>query len=134
MSDDLHVPNADLVVWHNGKEHMMLNKSLLDQQNCWENLEWIKELHGLRLVLEGQLAEEATPEGLGEWTDIQLLLQEAWGFPVDDKFHRFWDMKGCLCPKMDNNDAYPAGHYVISSDCPVHNIRRPDETTTERSE
>ena len=120
MTDDLHVPHADLVVWHDGKEHMMLNKGLLDQQNCWENLKTIKLLHGLRLMLEDYMAVEATPEGLGEWTDIQFLLQEAWKFPANAKYHRFWDMKGCTCPKLDNTNAWPTGHYVKKQECPIH--------------
>ena len=137
--DPLHVPSADLVVWHNGKEHMMLNKALLDQQNCWENLDWLKELHESRLVLEDEIADTVEQRAAGgndertvallklsmelyleEWTSIQFLLQEAWGFPEDVRFHRFWDMKGCKCPKMDNNDSYPSGFYITGGDCRVH--------------
>jgi len=126
--DPLHIPSAQLVVMHNGKEALVLNKALMDQQNCWGNLEHIKWLHAVRLRLEDKIVEIAVTDLpteefnilLGQWEALQFELQKAWGFPRNAKFHRFWDMKGCTCPKMDNNDRYPSGIYITAGDCPIH--------------
>lgn len=137
MSKDLHVPSAKLVVMYKGKEVMMLNKALLDQQNCWDNLNELKDLHSQRLALEDRLAEgKGDAKLLSRWTLIQFALQKAWGFPEDAKFHRFWDMKGCECPKLDNSDRYPHGFYSMNMGCPIHGTsykEEEDETTPERS-
>jgi hypothetical protein len=52
--------------------------------------------------------------------DIEFELQRSWKFPLDAKFHRFWEIPGCDCHKMDNEDAYPTGHYSISGGCKIH--------------
>ena len=53
-------------------------------------------------------------------TNLEFSLQKAWGFSQDIKYHKFWDRPRCTCPKMDNDDAYPYGYYVISESCPLH--------------
>lgn len=121
--DPLHIPSAKLVVYHpfTGEEVLILNKALLDQQNCWTNLENIKRLHEDRLRLEYLVEESSTPYIYNEdWTQTQFDLQDAWGFPRDEKYHRFWDRPLCKCPKMDNDDRWPTGNYIISDDCPLN--------------
>jgi hypothetical protein len=54
------------------------------------------------------------------WEQNEYRLQELWGFPKDPNYHRFWEMAGCTCPKMDNEDAYPTGYYTRSGNCPLH--------------
>lgn len=54
--------------------------------------------------------------------DIEFTLQGLWRFPRDVNYHTHWlDIKGCTCPKMDNNDPmyYGAGKIIVS-DCPWH--------------
>jgi hypothetical protein len=53
-------------------------------------------------------------------TQIEYTLQLLWHFKRDKKFHRFWEMPGCKCPKMDNAEAWPTGYYTISGNCPIH--------------
>jgi len=126
--DPLHVPSAKLVVWHKGKEKSLIDKALLDKQNCWQNLELIKELCSNRLHIEDQMAEidsfldlpDAIKNLNDQWTEIQFKLQEAWGFERNSKMHRFWDIPACECPKLDNDDAYPSGYYVIDENCKLH--------------
>ena len=52
--------------------------------------------------------------------EIEFLLQEAWGFDRDEKYHKFWEFPNCQCPDMDNRDRYPSEYYVISGECPIH--------------
>lgn len=122
--DPLHIPSAQLVVWHKGKETILLNKRLLDQQNCWTNLDKIKALHSERLHLCDDMIKVKSKILLKamdrRYTELEFKLQKLWGFPLDSKFHRFWDRPKCQCPKMDNDDAYPSGYYVIAGNCPLH--------------
>lgn len=53
-------------------------------------------------------------------TETEFKLQKAWKFEQDQKFHKFWDVPHCTCPKMDNIDNYPKGPYVYNADCLVH--------------
>jgi hypothetical protein len=122
--DPLHIPSAERVVWHKGVEALILNKELLDQQNCWTNLDKIKELHSERLHLCDMMMESDDIDFLtlcdAYYTLIEFELQEAWGFPLDKKFHMFWRRVKCECAKLDNQDAYPFGYYSISGGCPLH--------------
>lgn len=52
--------------------------------------------------------------------DLELELQELWGFRKDINHYKFWNVDGCSCPKIDNNRAHPFGPYVFSLNCPLH--------------
>lgn len=120
--------DKELIVSYKGKPKFRLNKSLFDQQNCWENLEEIKWLHIERLDIEETMTEAldgkfdlALIKHLDkEWTENQFALQEAWKFEKNAKFHRFWDIPACKCAKLDNLDSYPSGYYSYSGGCQIH--------------
>lgn len=121
--DPLHVPYEQLVVKYNGKEVLMLNKALLDQQNCWDNLEAIKDAHVIKLCIYEIIQDEKDTEALKtlaqDLTEIEFYLQELWGFSKDSRYHRFWLYPKCECPKMDNEDDYPHLQYY-NAGCPLH--------------
>ena len=113
----------DYTVVYNGKPALLLNEHLVKAQGLTKKeVDYIKELHVRRMDIEDSFEnDEITPEEyVKSWTLNQFDLQLAWGFGLNANYHRFWDMKGCSCPKMDNNDGYPYGHYVTDSGCPVH--------------
>lgn len=56
-------------------------------------------------------------------TQIEYELQALWGFKKDKKYHKFWNLPGCQCPKMDNDDIWPSGYYITSGSCPIHGKR-----------
>jgi hypothetical protein len=121
--DPLHVPYSQLVVVYKDKEVLMLNKSLLDQQNCWENLEEIKAAHVKKQELYDKLRETDdvnTLRALDQQLNyLENTLQRLWKFEVDGNYHRIWERPKCKCPELDNRDRYPHGH-IISSACPLH--------------
>lgn len=126
--DPLHIGWDQLTVKDlEGKERFILNKRLMDSQNCWENLEAIKDAHTFKLLLYSMIEEIDDSRLLKELAqDITLVefeLQRLWKFDENDKFHRFWDTPKCQCPKMDNDDAYPTGYYVTNLSCPLHGIQ-----------
>jgi len=122
--DNLHIPYEKLVVNYEGHEVVMINKALLVQQNCWENLEAIKEMHFYRIALGDVMCDTRDSNSLkyydSLYTGIEFTLQYLWGFPHDKNYHRFWDRPRCKCPGMDNSDRYPTGYYVINHSCPLH--------------
>lgn len=123
--DPLHVGWDQLTVKDlEGKERFILNKRLLDAQLCWGNLEAIKAAHTLKLLFYTMIEEETNPAMLKELsqdiTECEFELQKLWHFTEDAKFHRFWETPKCVCPRMDNEDAYPTGYYVTNLSCPLH--------------
>lgn len=56
------------------------------------------------------------------WQDNEHRLQNLWGFTADWKYHKFWTVPGCTCPKLDNQDNYPTGPYFYNDGCPYHKI------------
>lgn len=122
--DPLHIPNTMLVVTYGGEEKYVMNKRLLDQQNCWTNLEAIKEVHWFKQMLYDMIRKERNSKKLKELakdiTECEFELQRLWKFTEDDKFHMFWETPKCQCPVLDNRDRYPTGYYVINLSCPLH--------------
>lgn len=115
-------------VYLNGVPKHFINPYLLNQQKCWNNLEKIKKLHLERLIIYNGLSQlegphKATPPyvktALKSLTQIEYELQDLWKFKRDKKYHRFWEIPGCECPKLDNEDCYPHRR-VINEGCPYH--------------
>lgn len=101
-----------------------INKKLLISQKVTaEQLENIRQLHTARLFLEESM-KTAPIYRLSElneiWIKIQSDLQLNWNFNQDVNFVRFWDVPRCSFPKMDNEERYPYGRYIINTGCPVH--------------
>jgi len=122
--DPLHVGFDQLTVKFDGVPLFILNKRLLDMQNCWENLEDIKEVHELKFLFQEMMKLEKDLEMLrslaADITECEFELQRLWKFSLDANYHRFWIVPKCECPRMDNEDRYPHGHYIINLSCPIH--------------
>ena len=119
MSFDKHAIVVD------GQIVAYLNSNLIKQQLLNDtDLERLKFLHIGKYNLHEQMKNTDDKYLLRMFsrmiTDIEFELQRTWKFPMDKNFHRFWYIPKCQCPKMDNNDAYPTGYYVISEMCPIH--------------
>lgn len=101
-----------------------VNVSLLLRQNCMENLSQIRELHLKRLILYDKIREETDTLFLRnlaeEAMEIEYQLQDLWNFCRDTNYIKFWTIPKCGCPCLDNEDRYPYGYYVVSSDCVLH--------------
>lgn len=114
----------DLIVVYNGEPKIMISETLLDKQDAWDRLEIIKALHMLRLGISQLMKETDDVSELKKldkkYTEVEFELQEAWKFPKDARYHRYWNRPKCTCPKMDNEDRYGTGYSVINSECPLH--------------
>jgi hypothetical protein len=115
----------------------MINMNLARKQNLTE--EEVATVEHLQLMRSGlvslatQYAKEIQLQGANvnctfisglrtiykAWVRNEFDLQRTWHFPLDAKFHRFWEFPGCSCPQLDNLDSYPYLQY-ISNNCLVH--------------
>lgn len=101
-----------------------LSENLLNKQDAWDNLEEIKRLHLNRLRIENDIKNTDDSIQLkilaNEFVENEFVLQDAWKFPRNGNFHKWWYLPKCTCAKMDNDDNYPYGYYSRSGDCPLH--------------
>ena len=52
---------------------------------------------------------------------LEYVLQFLWGFDTTKKMHCYdYRIKGCTCPKLDNDDRVGTDQRVIRYGCPVH--------------
>jgi len=126
LIDSLHIPYKDLEIKVNDKVAMILNKSFIDKQNAWDNLELIKKLMEAKLKIY-KLIETLPLEDLSDFdvilTNLEYKIQEAYHFEKDQNYHRFWEAPKCKCPKIDNSDSWPSGLYTFNLNCPIHGHR-----------
>lgn len=121
--DELNKALCDLSVTYKNNT-IYLSRDLLYKQDAWKNLKKIKTVHKCKLMILDAMESMEDIQDLrfaaNELKGIEFKLQELWGFPKDARWHKFWEVSHCLCPKMDNNDWYPTGRCFISGNCPVH--------------
>lgn len=102
----------------------MINHDLARERNLDpETIQKIEEYQNFRTVLgemykAGKIGARVYRE---EWVSNEYKLQDLWGFERNPNFHKFWEMEGCTCPKLDNEDEYPYRNFVNTS-CPIHGI------------
>lgn len=103
-----------------------INTKLVAKQNISdERLSLIISLHEQKLAIFAALSSGVTKPDktvAALLTNIEFQLQDAWGFPRDSNYHRFWECPSCLCPKIDNEENYPVGHYWFNAACPLHGV------------
>lgn len=114
-----------------GHRILELNASMVEKMKLSEKqVELIKELHLEQHTRRKKMAAliDQNPSSLRkdlrkllkEWRKAEYLLQEAWGFRKNKRFHKEFELPGCLCPKMDNMDMFGSGLRWVCSTCPYH--------------
>ena len=102
-----------------------LNENLVKKQGLdQDRVDVIKALHVEKLTLFDKMRETDEPKELKELAfsvkNVEFMMQEAWGFPKDRNYHRWWEVPKCECPSMDNADIYGTKYRVVNDNCPVH--------------
>jgi hypothetical protein len=108
----------------------MLNQKLVEQQELSQHeVQYIETLHEVRLRHIGEMSfldpkenQDQLLELAGKIRTLDFQLQEAWHFPQDENFHRFWELPHCSCPKMDNEDRWGTEYMIRSVECIFHGI------------
>jgi hypothetical protein len=116
-------------IYYEGEPISYINPHLCEKQGLTdETIKLICETHsvkhGLLVDMENTEDVEALRELASQVEDVEYTLQELWGFERDSKYHRFWLLPKCSCPRLDNEDRYATGVSIIDTDCIIHGWRK----------
>lgn len=129
--------DEDYIVMVDGVVRTMLNPhlALVRGVNTKSSMSNLRELHISRIKMEDEFERnkntktfEEITKFLSDWRNLQFKLQAAWNFPLDENFHRFFDIQSCSCHsdyhdssiQRDNYQNYPHGPYRYSPHCILH--------------
>lgn len=105
----------------------ILNKRLLEKQHITSmGLASLKHVHRERdHYVKGMAETPADNKEVLQWftgkiTEADRELQKLWGFPVDDNYHKWWEVPHCCCGALDAQDSYGTPYRYINGQCPVH--------------
>jgi hypothetical protein len=118
--------NKYTVTGPNGEVLTVLNGSLAQRQGVSdEAMAALVTSHQLRHVLF-TAAEQVKSEPLKlrmlarMFTALEFEQQRLWNFALDDRFHHFFELPGCTCPKLDNLERLGTSYSIRALDCPIH--------------
>jgi hypothetical protein len=118
---------------YDGEYQYRLSQSLaVSQRVTDEQLEALKRLHQKKLTLFAlaRLTDNkvALRQIAADFEQVEFDMQSNWNFPIDRKFHEWYTVPKCRCPRMDNMERRGAtDSRIIVQDCPVHGKRRRGE-------
>lgn len=112
-------------VYHGGKIAYYLNENLAERQGVTDQeMITLVDLHQQKLAIFEQMHAVSDPYELrrlaGLVETIEFELQKNWHFPQDAKFHEWYKVPNCTCPKMDNEDRRGTSYRVTDAKCPIH--------------
>lgn len=102
------------------------------------------DIHGFRALCRVHKKKDKILKQMEETDDVARLrelaskvmvyeyqLQDLWKFKMDAKYHKWWLLPKCTCPKLDNEDIYPSSITYMSGECPIHSGIKPDASFEE---
>lgn len=103
----------------------VVNARLVRERNISiEKVKIIKGLHykrhALRIVMEMAGNKELLCHLKEEYEKLEYDLQDAWGFPRDNRYHEWFKVPQCSCPWRDNQELIGTENRIINAECPVH--------------
>lgn len=104
---------------------------MLTLHDRWENMteveqNFVRATHAVLAEIKANPEKYDYPVKTIE--DMEFALQGIWRFTRSVDHHTHWiDIKGCTCPRMDNQDHWGTGRITIS-DCP-HHWKEPEPKT-----
>ena len=103
-----------------------LNSRLAERQKVTANqLQALRASHVVRRTVfdlaKANIDHPTTLQMLARVFDnLENEQQALWNFPVDPNHHRFFDMPGCTCPRMDNEERLGTPYKTYDTTCPIH--------------
>ena len=115
----------DLTVIYNGKPAYDLNARLvLNQGLDASELRALKALHAEKLKYFDLMNETDDAVALRKYAKevefIEFEMQKNWHFPQDSRFHEWYKVPKCSCPKLDNKDRQGTEYRIIDPKCVIH--------------
>ena len=107
-------------VEHNG-EGVQLNSRLLARQGITDPAPILAlHLEKLKLFEKVTNGNLHPAEAVRPYADLENALQEAWGFGANGNYHRWWELPGCTCPKIDNLEVVGCDISYYNMECKAH--------------
>ena len=102
------------------------NKELADERDLDDGTRHELELQ--YIVMSVLFDEASVTKEHGRLKEINRLvekcetkLQELWGFDPDPSRFSYWyEIPGCVCPKLDNEDLLGISTNIYNTECPIH--------------
>lgn len=109
----------------NGTVVGYLNASLVEKQRLSDfDIKSVIALHVLLFAEYAAMEDTDDPRELrrisGVISMIEYEQQRFWGFTQDRRFHNWYRVPKCTCPKVDNMERRGTDYQIINEDCPVH--------------
>lgn len=126
MASKQYQPTKYDVFDHTGKYVTTLNPRMAIAQGVNDDqLAALRASHLLRREIFDLAKENVTNTFALEmlanvFTALETEQQKLWNFKPDPNYHRFFDLPGCKCPKIDNAEAVGTSTKIYSNDCPIH--------------
>jgi hypothetical protein len=125
MEQTMTITPDKYAVIYKGNAQYFINKNLLANNKCVENLQAIIDTHLFKLIIIDMIEESTNEKEMKELAkdvmECERELQRLWKFDtIEDRFIKFWLLPRCECPYYDTEDKYPYGEYYIRSSCPPH--------------
>jgi len=103
-----------------------LNPRLFDHQQAWENADALVAIHQQKLDLFDEIEhgdwDARLPLAAKRLEDIEYEMQRLWKFRQDARYHEWYLIPGCSCPKKENKALRNelAGFRIIATSCQFH--------------
>jgi len=125
MDNDIYSAENLAVYFSDGNYITTLNGRLARKQKISaEDIEMLKDTHIMhRLIFQAmeRVNEVTKLKRLAKmFEDLEFLQQELWKFGKDSKFHRWFDVPKCSCPKLDNADRIGTDFNIYDLKCIIH--------------
>lgn len=120
MDDKFRVVDLD------GEFVTRLSQRLAEKQGVTDDeLQALRASHQLRLYLfqiaDNNREHPLTLQMLARmFSHLESEQQELWHFGADLNFQRFFDLPGCTCPRMDNEERLGTPYKIYDTACPIH--------------
>lgn len=120
MADKYQVTDLD------GDRITRLNQRLATKQGVTDDeLHALRASHQLRFYLfqiaNANKDHPLTLQMLARlFSNLESEQQELWHFGADLNFQRFFDLPGCTCPRMDNEERLGTPYKIHNTTCPIH--------------
>ena len=106
-------------------KEIVLNERLIKSQKVTNRgISRIRYLHSKRMIIIQWMEDcddQYTLRAFAKMvTEIDFELQRSWNFPMDKRFHRFFDLPHCTCPTMDNSERLGTDYQIINMECIIH--------------
>lgn len=132
MNDDIYSAENMAVYFNDGSYVTSLNGKLARKQKISaEDIEMLKDTHVIRALIFQAMYRTDNVDELKRlawmFDELEFLQQELWKFGRNSKFHRWFDVPKCSCPKLDNSDYIGTDINIYESTCVIHG----DKVSTE---